>query len=375
MNNAPAILIGAITWTAALASLATLFQLFKRHINGQQLLPYERRRPVPWTFVAPAIAMAPALMTLLFRPGEETYEIDPVDSAALAAQWAAGMAGGDPTASYAGCVMYASALSVRDRVSEMAAAPTMIWAQLGEFIVFAAICQVFVAAAFRATTIDLGWPQSWGQFGRDVKIGAIAFLAILLPVYLIQLILTVILEPEQIHPLIEKLEMDYTPQMMVAAIAAVIVGAPLFEETAFRLILQGWLERREDVALGWRKSVEGAKVGPIGAPPPRDDDHQGELGSVPISVVNDPLPPAMGVLPGLPYGWAPVLASGAIFALAHLGHGVAPVSLFPLGVTLGYIYQRTHRIVPSMVCHGLFNGFSILMLWLQLASAPGTPGQ
>ena len=47
-------------------------------------------------------------------------------------------------------------------------------------------------------------------------------------------------------------------------------------------------------------------------------------------------------------------------------HGVAPVSLVLLGLVLGYLYQRTHRITPCIVCHMLFNSFSLVMLWLQL---------
>jgi membrane protease YdiL (CAAX protease family) len=232
-----------------------------------------------------------------------------------------------------------------------------------------------LAAAFGATAIDLGLPQSWRQLRRDAKIGAIAFLAILLPVYGLQTILTVLLEPEQLHPLIEELETHYSPEMMVAAVAAVVFAAPLFEETTFRLIFLGWLERREDITLGWRKRVAGPEIGPLGALSPAEESPTDATESPPVIIEADPLPPVMGLLPGLPYGWAPVLVSGAVFAMAHLGHGVAPVSLFPLGVTLGYIYQRTHRITPSLVCHGLFNGFSILMLWLQLASSPGTSAQ
>ena len=79
------------------------------------------------------------------------------------------------------------------------------------------------------------------------------------------------------------------------------------------------------------------------------------------------------MLPGLPLGWAPVLISAALFAAAPLGQGVAPVSLFPLGVALGYLYQRTHRLTPSLVCHALFNGFSLGMLWLALQSPEALP--
>jgi membrane protease YdiL (CAAX protease family) len=52
-----------------------------------------------------------------------------------------------------------------------------------------------------------------------------------------------------------------------------------------------------------------------------------------------------------------------MFAVAHIGQGVAPFSLFPLALVLGYLYQRTHRIVPSIVCHALFNATSLLALW------------
>jgi membrane protease YdiL (CAAX protease family) len=40
-------------------------------------------------------------------------------------------------------------------------------------------------------------------------------------------------------------------------------------------------------------------------------------------------------------------------------------------MVLGYVYQRTHRLLPSIVCHALFNAFSLYVLWLALtAGAP-----
>jgi membrane protease YdiL (CAAX protease family) len=74
------------------------------------------------------------------------------------------------------------------------------------------------------------------------------------------------------------------------------------------------------------------------------------------------LPPRFG-LGGLPYGSLPILIGSLLFALAHIGYGPEPVPLFFLALILGYVYQRTHRIVPSIVAHALFNGASLFALW------------
>ena len=52
-----------------------------------------------------------------------------------------------------------------------------------------------------------------------------------------------------------------------------------------------------------------------------------------------------------------------LFGLAHVGYGPDPIPLFLLALVLGYTYQRTHRIVPSIVTHALFNGMSLFALW------------
>ena len=66
---------------------------------------------------------------------------------------------------------------------------------------------------------------------------------------------------------------------------------------------------------------------------------------------------------GLPYGWFPIVVSSVAFGLAHFGYGPEPVPLFFLALVLGFVYQRTHRIVPSIVTHALFNLFNMVILW------------
>jgi membrane protease YdiL (CAAX protease family) len=63
------------------------------------------------------------------------------------------------------------------------------------------------------------------------------------------------------------------------------------------------------------------------------------------------------------YGWFPITVSSAAFGLAHFGYGPEPIPLFLLALVLGFLYQRTHRIIPSIVAHGLFNMFSMIILW------------
>ena len=72
-------------------------------------------------------------------------------------------------------------------------------------------------------------------------------------------------------------------------------------------------------------------------------------------------PPPLG-LTGLPFGWLPIGIVSLLFGLAHLGYGPEPVPLFFLALMLGYIYYRTHRIVPCIVAHATFNSFSMAML-------------
>jgi len=60
-----------------------------------------------------------------------------------------------------------------------------------------------------------------------------------------------------------------------------------------------------------------------------------------------------------------VLISGTAFGLAHLEHGVSALPLVLFGIVLGYLYQRTHRLAPSIAAHMLFNAFTMLLLWLE----------
>jgi membrane protease YdiL (CAAX protease family) len=238
------------------------------------------------------------------------------------------------------------------------------WALIG-----AMIQQLFIVGAFlvviavftKATSRDVGLPANVVQCARDACVGAAACLAALAPVHMTQVTLMSMLSSEEMksgHPLV-KMVMDAPPNpwiLVLAGVAAVVV-APICEEITFRLLLQGWLERWEDERLGWRTlAIES---------PLTNDDSQIQSETLPADAtvaLPDPDPPRQGIA-GLPYGWFPILISAAAFGLAHFGYGPEPVPIFLLGLVLGYIYQRTHRILPSIVAHALFNLFTMILLW------------
>ena len=107
----------------------------------------------------------------------------------------------------------------------------------------------WLAAEGQADLRDLGLPQSRRQIWADVRSGAVACLAALLPILLLNYVLTLVFRPEQIHPLIDQLQQDGSPAMLLVGIVSAVLAAPLFEEFVFRVLLQGWLERVEDKRL------------------------------------------------------------------------------------------------------------------------------
>jgi membrane protease YdiL (CAAX protease family) len=66
---------------------------------------------------------------------------------------------------------------------------------------------------------------------------------------------------------------------------------------------------------------------------------------------------------GLRFGgfWAGAIVSGFMFGLAH-GDLYAAIPLALGGIVLSYVYYSTRNAFASMISHGLFNTFSIVML-------------
>lgn len=347
MDNVPG---DAMTYTvlaAVAVSLGTLFRLFQKHIDGQPLIPVEYRRVVPWNALAPLVLLVPLLLALSLGGASEGIVGDPEVKLTTAVSNATLTATGLPGILLSGAGLSAG-IAVDDAfygVNPVAMMQAM-WGQSAMTLTLTAACFALLILAFGATRIDLGLPADWPQFFADVRLGATMWAASLVPIYAIMIALNFAFEPTGGHPLVERLVEHHSLGMMAAAMFTAVVAAPLYEEAAFRLVLQGWLERVEYFSR--RRTpiaeIEGDAVDADGIV------QRSEFLYAPSSTQ-----------------WLPIAVSGTLFGLAHWGHGVSPVPLVLLGFILGYAFQRTHRIVPCITCHVMFNGFTFLMLALQFA--------
>jgi hypothetical protein len=193
------------------------------------------------------------------------------------------------------------------------------------------------------------------------------------------------------HPLIEMLQKTPSLGMFALTCFSAVIVAPLSEEFAFRVLLQGWLEK---IAQGNERTDAILLGGHTLSEPPAItylDDAEDEEGAEPetagpippVDYTNPYAPPQARFAPQqLPAAepleriepsrlWPlPILVSALIFALLHWSHGPDWVPLSVLGVGLGYLYQRTHRATPSIVVHFLLNSLSMIGVGLQVFLLP-----
>ncbi|MBI3838992.1 MAG: CPBP family intramembrane metalloprotease [Planctomycetia bacterium] len=266
----------------ALASLGVWVGVIRRLLRRQPVVAHEPHSVVPWSgwdvvfLVAVALALELTALRGLMRDGEVPEQ-----------------------------------LSAADVVLQSAA-----------HLVWLAVAVAFLSAKVGAYVDDVGFDA--GKLASDLRLGGTTFLAVLLPVYGLQVLLTQLVESE--HPLAKLAKEQPNIGILALATVSAVVVAPVFEEFMFRVVLQGWLEKWETL---WRERT--GTTGPVRA----------------------------GILPNV------VVA--AIFGLMHWGHGPDPAALFVLSLFLGYTYQRTHRILAPLVVHVSFNALAVIQLWVMLA--------
>ncbi|QEG34123.1 CPBP family intramembrane glutamic endopeptidase [Bythopirellula goksoeyrii] len=351
---------------ATLASIGALLVLFERHVGGTPLLAYQPRQRVPWQSGIVMLVMLLTFSGVIFTLSGAGQDPHDLTEAVIDPEYDDPQLVGEPDTE--------SSPVPEDSVEEEVSAQDFILNSLGTtvfLILLVVVIGVWLHLSVGANSIDLGLPQSGEQVLHDIGIGSVACAAALLPIYVIQLGLTILLQPEVEHPIVEQLSESHSPGMLLAGFLLVVVAAPLGEEFVFRLLLQGWLERWEDEMVGFtgsdRRSSEESSELDGEVPAAIEESIVGVDDGQPLTFPAEHLPlPRQGVLATLPHGWVPILISGILFGLAHLGHGVSPVPLVLFGIVLGYLYQRTHRLVPSIAAHALFNAYSMIMLWLQL---------
>jgi membrane protease YdiL (CAAX protease family) len=204
-------------------------------------------------------------------------------------------------------------------------------------------------------------PLGGAELARQVALGVAAWAAVTPLVFAVNLLATWAahqagVSPEE-HPF-SRLTSGLTPGEKALFGVIVCVCTPLAEEVLFRGVFIGWVGGRwyrpwgllalgAVFALSAGRGTE-EKVGPL----------------VFLAVLAAGLygvQRGLSARPRFPTRTVvSVYATAALFAVAHSRVWPSPVPLFALGLMLGYLATRTHRIAACVVLHGLFNAVSFV---------------
>lgn len=212
--------------------------------------------------------------------------------------------------------------------------------------------------------------------------------------------------PDTQHQLVRLIRSSRDAATLALSVITAALLAPLCEEFVFRLVLQGWLEDR----LRWlrlrarwlRRRGRGLVPLMVVALLFAGFHARGASAGPRPEVIRDYLSGAalaqlVTLLAGtavLRYGAGATAADlglrratlradvrlglASFLALAPVLYGLQmaltlllpkriaadPISLVPFALVVGWLYLRTHRIVPSIVTHMALNATSLLLLWL-----------
>ena len=301
--------------------------------RGLPVLSYEHRRPVPWTGTDIPLLFAPVILGVIAR---------------LVTIWRTDAAGDEPViaSELAEQLLQAIALNA------------------GMSCIFAVAVLAFVKFFRHAAWQDIGFDRR--KLILDLQLGAVAFATVAPPIYMLQALLTQWYEPG--HPLVTVLQQQPGALVWLLCGVSAVVVAPIYEELMFRVLLQGWLEKlfnrhssspgSLDSGQSYDEPRSGAEFGrPMEGSAANVLDATTQTAYADVETIDEQAE-------GRSTSWLPILFSSALFALLHLGHGPAPIPLFFLALALGYIYQRTHRVLPCIILHALLNGTSLAMLAL-----------
>jgi membrane protease YdiL (CAAX protease family) len=294
--------LSSLIFTALIASPITWFFVFARLKRGEEPVPHEPRRPVPWD------GFTVLMFALLY----------------LGSQFVTSLIAGR---------VYQQETGVPLQAEQAKHDPRLFIRVLQANVAAAAITFLMGLAVLRdrADRDDLGFTMR----DDDLRRGLLGFAAIVPPVLLLNFAVSQIFGRSQ-HPLIEGWREGGSPQLMLWSILTAVVAAPLVEEFLFRGVLQGWLER-----LVARQTE----------PPPMPLVAESDILEEPVVEPSPPRP-----------SWAPVIISSAVFSVAHAGNGPDPIPIFFLALGLGYLYRQTHRLWPGIIVHALLNAFSTAVL-------------
>lgn len=240
---------------------------------------------------------------------------------------------------------------------------------MGSVQLFAvALGTLFVCLRARIGPGRFGWDLR--QWPEDIVLAFYAFGLVIVPVFVVQGLLSQIIEYE--HPAMTPFKTNKSWAFFAGAFFSAVISAPIAEEYFFRGLLQAWLQR---LGLYGAKTF-GELLAPNSPPPPPPLDVRMptaiDVGAFANPYTYAPTSPPFEPLAAnavaatdapsrLTPQW-PIWVTSAIFALLHMGQGAAPVPLFFFSVMLGYVYRKTGRLFPVIVMHLMLNGISMTAL-------------
>jgi membrane protease YdiL (CAAX protease family) len=227
-------------------------------------------------------------------------------------------------------LIVAAAVSSGEAPPEAPSAPVAPSASATVALVLSRLVWLVLAVAYLARRVgayadDMGFDLR--RLGSDLRLAGITFLAAVLPVYGTNYVLTQVLGFKSEHPLVRLAQDQPGVGVMLLTTFAALAVAPLAEEFLLRVVLQGWLEKKQ-IELRVRR----------------------------------------GGSPEGPAGFGPIVVAGAVFAALHQWPDGVPLFVFSLFV--GYAYQRTHRIVAPLAVHFCVNALAMIELWRLFLTGP-----
>lgn len=230
---------------------------------------------------------------------------------------------------------------------------------------------LWIMRRLRVPASVLGWSTS--HLATDFRMAVQAFILFGPLVYASLALLNYLYTTQYSHPLLEMVDQKFSGLLLAAWMAVII--APITEEFAFRVLLQGFLESVAAGPFSWKQFWYGRgsyyhpgdlvtaaeptfSAQSIAAMERSEDDATEDR-------MTSPEPQIDSVrLTRRP--WWPILVSGTLFGLMHYSYGLSWAPLILLGFVLGFLYRATHRIWPSLFFHVIFNSMAICSMALQI---------